>query len=133
MASYDRWDRNDHDGDGDFEEPDGSTDHFQIVHAGVEQSAPLRWADGTLMRTRVQSYDSTFGFGPTESITLPRADALTTVPSSPGVPFFDDRARSYWDAVNPCNGVKVPHTGTRIELLWNSPDKLESIIMVRPS
>ncbi|MFH8579278.1 hypothetical protein [Streptomyces zaomyceticus] len=86
-----------------------------------------------LMRTRVQSQDSTFGFEPTESITLPRADALTTVPSSPGVPFFDDRARSYWDAANPCNSVKVPHTGTRIELLWNSTDKLESIIMVRPS
>ncbi|WP_432016827.1 immune inhibitor A domain-containing protein [Streptomyces hydrogenans] len=94
---------------------------------------PLRWADGTLMRTRVQSYDSTFGFEPTESITLPRADAFTTVPSTPGVPAFDDRAHTYWDAANPYSSVKVPDTGTRIELLWNSPDKLESIIMVRPS
>ncbi|MFC9328910.1 immune inhibitor A domain-containing protein [Kitasatospora sp. NPDC057015] len=95
--------------------------------------APLRWSDGALMRTRVQSYDSTFGFEATESITLPRADVPTTVPSAPGVPVFDDHNGSYWDPANPYSSVRVPDTGTRIELLWNSPDKLESIIMVRPA
>ncbi|WP_406307071.1 immune inhibitor A [Streptomyces sp. NBC_00885] len=39
LASYDQWDRNDYDGDGDFNEPDGYIDHFQIVHAGEDQSA----------------------------------------------------------------------------------------------
>ncbi|WP_374999409.1 immune inhibitor A domain-containing protein [Aeromicrobium sp. CTD01-1L150] len=34
LAEYDQWDRYDHDGDGDFNEPDGYIDHFQIVHAG---------------------------------------------------------------------------------------------------
>lgn len=35
LATFDRWDRYDADGDGNFDEPDGYIDHFQIVHAGV--------------------------------------------------------------------------------------------------
>ncbi len=38
MATFDVWDRYDHDGDGDFNEPDGYIDHFQIVHAGGDQA-----------------------------------------------------------------------------------------------
>lgn len=34
LSEYDKWDRYDHDGDGDFNEPDGYIDHFQIIHAG---------------------------------------------------------------------------------------------------
>lgn len=39
LAQYDQWDRNDYDGDGNFNEPDGYIDHFQIVHAGEDESA----------------------------------------------------------------------------------------------
>ncbi|WP_030568794.1 immune inhibitor A domain-containing protein [Streptomyces aureocirculatus] len=39
LAKYDLWDRYDFDGDGDFNEPDGYIDHFQIVHAGEDESA----------------------------------------------------------------------------------------------
>ncbi|MFI9046734.1 immune inhibitor A domain-containing protein [Streptomyces sp. NPDC053427] len=39
LAKYDQWDRYDHDGDGNFNEPDGYIDHFQIVHAGEDESA----------------------------------------------------------------------------------------------
>lgn len=39
LAEYDQWDRYDYDGDGDFNEPDGYIDHFQIVHAGEDESA----------------------------------------------------------------------------------------------
>ncbi|WFB09255.1 immune inhibitor A [Streptomyces sp. LX-29] len=39
LAQYDLWDRNDFDGDGNFNEPDGYIDHFQIVHAGEDESA----------------------------------------------------------------------------------------------
>ena len=35
---YDQWDRYDYDGDGNFNEPDGYIDHFQIVHAGGDQA-----------------------------------------------------------------------------------------------
>jgi immune inhibitor A len=34
LAEFDVWDRYDHDGDGNFDEPDGYIDHFQSVHAG---------------------------------------------------------------------------------------------------
>ncbi|MET9498209.1 immune inhibitor A domain-containing protein [Streptomyces sp. NPDC006552] len=39
LAQYDQWDRTDHDNDGNFNEPDGYIDHFQIVHAGEDGSA----------------------------------------------------------------------------------------------
>ncbi|WP_255559816.1 MULTISPECIES: immune inhibitor A domain-containing protein [unclassified Mumia] len=38
LASYDVYDRYDFDGDGDFNEPDGYIDHFQIVHAGGDEA-----------------------------------------------------------------------------------------------
>ncbi len=38
LAAYDKWDRYDHDHDGDFNEPDGYIDHFQIVHSGGDQA-----------------------------------------------------------------------------------------------
>ncbi|MEV3992844.1 immune inhibitor A domain-containing protein [Streptomyces sp. NPDC049837] len=39
VARFDEWDRTDHDNDGNFNEPDGYIDHFQIVHAGEDGSA----------------------------------------------------------------------------------------------
>ena len=39
LASFDVYDRYDHDGDGDFNEPDGYLDHLQVVHAGGDQAA----------------------------------------------------------------------------------------------
>ncbi|MEV8377725.1 immune inhibitor A domain-containing protein [Kribbella sp. NPDC056861] len=38
LASYDQWDRYDFDADGNFNEPDGYLDHFQIVHSGGDQA-----------------------------------------------------------------------------------------------
>ncbi|WP_375423719.1 immune inhibitor A domain-containing protein [uncultured Friedmanniella sp.] len=38
VASFDQQDRYDYDGDGNFDEPDGYIDHFQIVHAGEDQA-----------------------------------------------------------------------------------------------
>ncbi|BCY05172.1 protease [Actinoplanes sp. L3-i22] len=38
LATYDQYDRYDFDGDGNFNEPDGYLDHFQIVHAGGDQA-----------------------------------------------------------------------------------------------
>lgn len=38
LAEYDQYDRYDFDGDGDFNEPDGYVDHFQIVHAGGDEA-----------------------------------------------------------------------------------------------
>ncbi|SFR68554.1 immune inhibitor A [Agromyces sp. CF514] len=38
LATFDVWDRYDLDGDGNFNEPDGFIDHFQIVHAGGDEA-----------------------------------------------------------------------------------------------
>lgn len=35
LQTFDTWDRYDYDKDGNFDEPDGYIDHFQIVHAGA--------------------------------------------------------------------------------------------------
>jgi immune inhibitor A len=47
LAEYDVWDRTDFDGDGNFDEPDGYIDHFQIVHSGGDQadSDPIQGED----------------------------------------------------------------------------------------
>ncbi|MBN1171773.1 MAG: immune inhibitor A, partial [Micromonosporaceae bacterium] len=47
LAEFDGWDRYDYDADGDFNEPDGYLDHFQVVYAGQSQSDgdPLRGED----------------------------------------------------------------------------------------
>jgi immune inhibitor A len=38
LKTFDKQDRYDYDGDGDFNEPDGYIDHFQIVHAGGDEA-----------------------------------------------------------------------------------------------
>jgi immune inhibitor A len=38
LKTFDQWDRYDFDADGDFNEPDGYLDHFQIVHAGGDEA-----------------------------------------------------------------------------------------------
>ncbi len=45
LQRFDQWDRYDHDGDGDFDEPDGYIDHFQAIHAGEgEEAGAPEWA-----------------------------------------------------------------------------------------
>lgn len=39
LKTFDKQDRYDVDGDGNFDEPDGFIDHFQIVHAGGDEAA----------------------------------------------------------------------------------------------
>jgi len=38
LSAMDEWDRYDHDADGNFNEPDGYIDHFQIVHSGGDEA-----------------------------------------------------------------------------------------------
>ncbi|MFI6599460.1 immune inhibitor A domain-containing protein [Nonomuraea sp. NPDC050536] len=42
LKSFDVWDRNDYDHDGNFNEPDGYLDRVQIIHAGVDET----WGGG---------------------------------------------------------------------------------------
>ena len=93
------------------------------------------WADGTLMRPRIQAYDSTFGLERTQGYTLHSNinGEAAQVPTKPAVPLFDD-SRTYWancDA-HACtgehagryqpgwNGVDVPDTGTTVRVVSTS-------------
>ena len=63
-ASYDIWDRNDYDNDGDFNEPDGYIDHFQIVHAGGDQADGDPWqGEDAIWSHRWKAFQNT-GEGP---------------------------------------------------------------------
>ncbi len=85
----------------------------------------LHWSDGTLMRPRIQAYDATFGVKKTDSITLHQNGVPTTIPSQKAVSTFDD-TQSWWTAADPAdplsfykaswNSVKVPSTGTRVDV-----------------
>ena len=39
LSEYDVWDREDYDGDGVYNEPDGIIDHLMVIHAGVGEEA----------------------------------------------------------------------------------------------
>ncbi len=59
VAAFDQQDRYDYDGDGNFNEPDGYIDHFQIVHAGGDQADgdPIQGEDG-IWSHRWRAYQS---------------------------------------------------------------------------
>ncbi|GHB21703.1 protease [Streptomyces viridiviolaceus] len=76
----------------------------------------LKWSDGTLMRNRIQAYDSPFSLYRTDGITLHKADAATRIPSSRGVSVFNDHTSDYYDESNPTGGVEVTDTNTKIEI-----------------
>jgi immune inhibitor A len=65
LKSFDKWDRNDFDGDGNFDEPDGYIDHFQIVHAGGDQAdGDPQQGEDAIWSHRWKAFQGT-GQGPT--------------------------------------------------------------------
>ncbi|MFE7860510.1 immune inhibitor A domain-containing protein [Streptomyces sp. NPDC057403] len=109
----------------DTSQPDNNTGD----HPGTGQilpidshPVPLKWSDGTLMRGRIQAYDSPFSLYPTDGITLHKADVATKIKWSWGVPVFNDHASTYYDASNPAAGVKVTDTNTKIKIVREALD-----------
>ncbi|MGW9496241.1 immune inhibitor A domain-containing protein [Streptomyces prasinus] len=84
--------------------------------------AALKWSDGTLMRNRIQTYDSTFSTFRTDGITLHKNGVATKIRSSKGVPVFNDRAHTYYDETNPGGGVKITDTNTKIKIVKEARD-----------
>ncbi|MBR8641910.1 immune inhibitor A [Streptomyces tuirus] len=82
----------------------------------------LKWADGTLMRNRIQSYDSPFSRYRTDGMTLHKADVAKYIPGSKGVSVFNDRTSDYYDESNPTAGVKITDTNTKIKILKEAKD-----------
>ncbi|MFI2635698.1 immune inhibitor A domain-containing protein [Streptomyces collinus] len=82
----------------------------------------LKWADGTLMRNRIQAYDSPFSLYRTDGMTLHKADVAKYIPGSKGVSVFNDRKNDYYDESNPTAGVKITDTNTKIKILKEAKD-----------
>ncbi|MFE7976377.1 immune inhibitor A domain-containing protein [Streptomyces shenzhenensis] len=93
----------------------------------------LRWSDGTLMRNRIQAYDSTFGLERTDGITLHKAGVPTVIGSSKGVLVFNDRTNTYYDPANPAGGVKITDTNTKIKINKQARDGSTIEIEVGPA
>ncbi len=109
------------------------------------------WNDGTLMRPRAASYDSTFGLERTDPITLHTqvakdgraVDLVGRIPSQKAVPVFDDTATWWFGAdAHGATGehpgryqpgwysVDVPRTGTTIRVVASTRDAL--VVKVAP-
>ncbi|MFJ2263283.1 immune inhibitor A domain-containing protein [Streptomyces sp. NPDC087844] len=82
----------------------------------------LKWTDGTLMRNRIQSYDSPFSSYRTDGLTLHKADVATKIKSQPGNRIFNDRTNTYYDTANPTGGVKITDTNTKIAIVKEPRD-----------
>jgi immune inhibitor A len=95
--------------------------------------AALYRVDGPVWRNRIQTYDSTFTFAPTDGIPNIHVNSeLSPVESLPAVSVFDDRTL-YYDSANPQGSVKNPNTGTQIRLLGFSAQGDFMQVEVRPA
>jgi immune inhibitor A len=105
--------------------------------------APLHWGDGSLMRPRIQSFDSTFSLEPTDAFTLWKGGAPTGIAKQSCASTFDD-SQSYWVESDPAdapdntryqaswNSVKTPQTGTQIRIQSQTPGGFMQIQVTPP-
>ncbi|MDH4142642.1 MAG: immune inhibitor A [Chloroflexota bacterium] len=77
------------------------------------------WADGTLMRPRIQSFDSTFGLTDVPALTLHNDGVASTIPASKAVPVFTDSVNPWQDCDQ--HGCTGAHPG-RYQPGWNTVD-----------
>ncbi len=82
----------------------------------------LKWTDGTLMRNRIQAYDSPFSTFRSDGMTLHKAGVAKWIPGSKGVSVFNDRKNDYYDESNPTGGVKITDTNTKIKITKEAKD-----------
>ncbi|MER5537893.1 immune inhibitor A domain-containing protein [Streptomyces mirabilis] len=115
-------------------------DNNVSAHAGSglilpvdSHSTALKWSDGTLMRSRIQSYDSPFSLYRTDGLTLHNADVATKIPSKPGVPVFNDHTSTYYDTTAPTAGVKITDTNTKIKIAKEARDGSTISLEVGPA
>jgi len=115
-------------------------DNNTSEHPGTGQILPidshpaqLKWSNGTLMRNRIQAYDSPFSLYRTDSMTLHSADVAAKVKSQPGVSVFDDGKSTYYDTSNPTAGVKITDTNTRIKIVKEPLSGSTVTLQVGPS
>ncbi|WP_328440361.1 immune inhibitor A [Streptomyces sp. NBC_00444] len=93
----------------------------------------MKWSDGTLMRSRIQSYDSPFSLYRTDGLTLHNAGVQTKIPSKKGVPVFNDHTSTYYDESTPLAGVKITDTNTKIKIVKEAKDGSTISLEVGPA
>ncbi|MET9732907.1 immune inhibitor A domain-containing protein [Streptomyces sp. NPDC006458] len=96
-------------------------------------SAPLKWADGTTLRSRIQSYDSPFSLYRTDGMTLHKADVATVFPSKKGVSVFNDHTSTYYSSATPLAGVKITDTNTKIQIVKEAVNGSSMVLVVTPA
>ncbi|MGW4892413.1 immune inhibitor A domain-containing protein [Kitasatospora sp. NPDC004240] len=94
---------------------------------------PIRFADGSLVNGRAQTFDATFSLKPTTPFTLHKAGVPVRIGSEPAVPVFNDRTGVYSDPATPQLGVKVPDTNTRIEVVRETHGGRLTTVRVGPA
>ncbi len=94
---------------------------------------PETFTDGTVIRNRVQAYDSPFSWYPSAGFTLHDDGVAKRIAAKPGAPVFDDHYGTYWYASNPYGSVKVPDTNTRLTITGQALDGSTLTVQVSPS
>ncbi|MCY0944578.1 immune inhibitor A domain-containing protein [Streptomyces antarcticus] len=94
---------------------------------------PMKWADGTLLRNKIQPYDATFSAYSTDAFTLHKNGEELFVKPKPTNLVFDDRKGKYYYDENPTGSVKVTDTNTKIKILKEAYDGLQMTVEVGPS
>ncbi|WP_035805068.1 immune inhibitor A domain-containing protein [Kitasatospora mediocidica] len=94
---------------------------------------PIRYADGTLVNARAQTFDAPFSLKPTTSFTLHKAGVPVKIGVEPAVPVFNDHTGVYADPATPQLTVAVPDTNTRIQVVREAQDGRLTTIRVSPA
>ncbi|MFH8516534.1 immune inhibitor A domain-containing protein [Streptomyces gelaticus] len=94
---------------------------------------PLKWADGSVIRNKIQPFDAPFSWYATDAFTLHNADVPVRINSQRGIPVFDDHKGTYWYKENPTGSVQVPDTNTRISIVKEPRSGQTITVKVGPS
>ncbi len=94
---------------------------------------PMKWADGTLLRNKIQPYDATFSAYSTDAFTLHKNGESLFLKPKPANLVFDDRKGKYYYDENPTGSVKVTDTNTKIKILKETYDGEVMTVEVGPS
>ncbi|MER7827772.1 immune inhibitor A domain-containing protein [Streptomyces sp. NPDC096097] len=115
-------------------------DNNTSVHPGqglilpIDANAkPMKWADGTLLRNKIQPYDATFSAYSTDAFTLHKNGEELFLKPKPANLVFDDHKGKYYYDENPTGSVKVTDTNTKIKILKETYDGEVMTIEVGPS
>ncbi len=94
---------------------------------------PMKWADGTLLRNKIQPYDATFSAYSTDAFTLHKNGESLFLKPKPANLVFDDHKGKYYYDENPTGSVKVTDTNTKIKILKETYDGEVMTVEVGPS